>query len=207
MASGDLFKLNLQYEVDKTICIMSLCYKQSTSAADTHPTVDLAVAWEALMRPLIQAAVTTDFQFSGLFVYGMHPTNILPAFYKFDEGVTTGTHLGQTIPANVSLVLKLRTLSPSGRHNGRIYLSGMPEDVFNGNDLDATYQSTYIDPILAGLTTDVGGAINNYQLCVAERFSAGVPVVPPIGNRVTAASVSLRVSGLRRRTAKARYFE
>jgi len=109
-------------------------------------------------------------------VHAADPNLVNPRTELYDGD--TGTKSEESLPTNIAVVFKLAQIVESGRHNGRIFLPGVPE-VWTNNGVVS-------DPVLGtplqDLATAMGGSISHsgktFVPCVVVRKVGGIAVVP-----------------------------
>ena len=230
MAVGEVYNLQLQYLVDARKCTFDLYYKQINSGAEAQITADLNLAFFTDVFPTIPLALSSQVEFQCL--YSRHVTagelprpafrgEYFPAWspsipdeFQFDP--LTGGSLGiDALPANSCAVAKLIQNSVTSKHNGRVYIAGIPEEEVQNGQLNTSYFNgawkAMIDKFaLQILTPPLGTVFDPVVLQASERILNPSPppefislvVNPPNVHEVTEIRSNRRILTQRRRTTR-----
>lgn len=117
----------------------------------------------------------------------------LQATYAPGGGMTG--QLGVGLPGSVAGVVSLATAYRGRSFRGRIYLSGIPESLVAGNELDTAWHSAAASFVDGLLTMN----LSNVQLAVCSRVHNGVKRQAGIVNVVTDYFINREVDSQRRR--------
>jgi len=205
MAVGDVYILAFNYEVDKVPCSLVLHYKETVACTSPHPANVFVVAWDATCRAVISAAQSNKVIYGSASAYRVWPTSSLPGLLTYPEGTADGDLAEEVLPANVSALFNIQTNAPSGRNNGKCYLSGATEPSLVGNDWSLGANFAALQAVGTALMTLVIDADGTWQLVVRNTSVLGVPQAPPTYSTAIGISLRLSPSGQRKRTAREQY--
>lgn len=206
MAVGNVYNVQLQLLIDNRKCTIAVDYRQATGPNDPRVPETLANEFNITVVPDIVAALGNDVAFQCIYVRNQKSFGgVDPPFELALSGVVGG-QATRSINSNSAAVLRQLTNAADQRHNGRIFLPGIPlgqvtDSVINDAFVTGTLQGA-IDAMSITLTSAIPIAVD-WEPVVIQRFAGGVPTVPPITHDVTEAlALGVIYSQKRRRTKR-----
>lgn len=198
-----ILHLQVSQDLDGNRLTNGFYYAASAGITDSDAEA-LVDSFEALVLPSWQGAVSTDLRFDMEYCYCVEPNLVRP--WMNGLTATNGTFAAVSNPSNVGAVLQFRQHEISGRSNGRVFIPGIPISVVVDGLLTGAYVSTELDAFTTALMAPLNnGAGTTFNLCVLNRMSGGVAVVPQ-GYLVSEVIASLSPGTQRRRTTELRGF-
>lgn len=185
---GNRLSTKMSYGVDRALI-----------ANDPQTLLD---AWVAAVFPAWQAAVSTEVSFQMCYAYADAPGTCIPNQQPFVS--EAGSVVGNSLPGNIPVVVQIRQTEVPGRHNGRMFVSGISEaDVTDSLITTAVLGTHWVDLTAALLTPLAMGGGGNAYLGVVVRTLSGSPVTPSlmVANQVY---VTRALASLRKRTTEER---
>jgi hypothetical protein len=200
MAINDLFILKINYQCVDAKCVCACAWRHATGPSLPDQAEDILTTFETAAKTKFLACLTSDVRLDNFTCYRVSPLPDLPGFIFYDH-TTVGARSGNSIPANTPMNFFLRTDAANYKHNGHIFISGIPITAVEENRLTGTFISTYANPLAAVLGNDLvntGGG--HYAPVTLKRVVGGVKLVPPGYSSVTSCRVRDYLSRRRTRT-------
>jgi len=202
MAIGDLYKMQISYNLPDSEVSIGLGYRQNagTNGINTlQSAVDFFVANRLvdLNNVIGNDCFTDQVRMDQVSVGDEQPG------LSNSVGVV-GNRPNKSLPAGMAAVITWITDAPNSKHNGRIYIAGITEgDIENAGLIAA------IKTLLATLATnwrvDLPTSLPEtavFELVAISRVEDGVPRVPPIGFKVVSSLTRNAPYSQRRRITK-----
>lgn len=199
MAINDLYQVTAFINVDGTECQMTMGYEQFLGSNDADTLEATAQAWLDLCLVAFRAMTSDGCEINRVQVDPVTATDEVPGF--IDTTSVSGDLLGESMPSNMAVVIHLPTIAPDAKHNGRVYVPGIPEDGQAEGTLEPA-QIILCDTFAATLAIDLQPSVPQdaeFRPVVISRVVDGVPRVPPVGFLVGVPVLRTSVRQQRRR--------
>lgn len=135
MSQNDIYRVTMVQSVNNSRVANVMYYKQDSVSGSNDPKFDLATGLEATLNPLMVTNLSAGWK---TLCYEVAQVD-LPgqAFFKLDSAGTVGAVLVSAF--NAATVVTIATFTATGSHDGtgRFFLSGIPVDYENRNNLTA----------------------------------------------------------------------
>lgn len=196
-------RLTLQY-CSSGNRLSSVMHYYASSAIVGQEIDDFLDAWLTAVQSLWLDVWSHEIVLQAVLGHCVAPETALPGVQYINGPL--GNIVEESLPANTAAVLQLRQTEISGRHNGRIFISGLPETATADGLITTAFATTELAALAAGLDTPIVVAGQTWKLCVLQRYDAGAPVSPPVGWDVSLVRVTRNLATQRRRTTELREF-
>lgn len=155
MAVDDVYSCKIIGEGREGEWTMNLHYREITPPSESYPTEALATSLTLLFTPVIRAALSASHQVSRFEVHKV--SGVKQVASKFSLSITNrvGMRGASAVPANSPVILNLVQEKFPSKHNGVVWMSGVPVDGVLGSNLTALYADTEIKAITDLLVLDV----------------------------------------------------
>lgn len=188
--SGDRFSSVLHYWTSTAISNMELD--------------DFIQAWVTANLSVWNDCLSDEISFQGATCTCVEPSHAIPG-HEYGNG-TPGNIAQPSLPTNLACVFQIRQTEISGRHNGRIFVVGLPETATADGVIDATFHATELQALATALITPVVASPHTWRLCVLQRFENNVKLAPPVGWDAASCQAVRNMGTQRRRTTELRQF-
>ncbi len=154
MPADDIYSVVTQYELPSGHASFKVYLEQNVD----HTQVDnsnmiLADAWDTHFGTTLLDLLADDCWLVGTTVT-QHTGNPVATF-KFDNSVQVGTRPGPSLPNNNALQVSIKQSTLGRKHDGRIYIPGVPEPDSNVGVLKVTYAATQLAAFVTKLSTQI----------------------------------------------------
>jgi hypothetical protein len=198
-----LLAVVLSQMIKGTRCQTVMHYGASAALVDGDAEA-LVNAWETGVLPVWQLAVSDEVDFEQIYCYCLDFDTIRTGIDQLNA--IAGLIAGEALPNNTPALIQLRQTEVSGRHNGRLYISGVPESAADASLLSVAYQTGVLKDLADELLVTLNnGSGTNFNLVNVVRQVAGAPVTPS-GYLVSASQAVRNLATQRRRTTKMQSF-
>lgn len=181
MAKDDLYLLKVIYNSHDAQCQFGIGYRMGDGTYGVDTAFAVIEKFKASFLPSLQQALSDDVQFQQI---DFGPIGISTELGSFGNMVTVdGQIANPSLPANMAAVIHFGTVAPNSKHNGRIYISGVPEtNQFEGTMTagQVTLLQDFADLLFGSLVPD-SPEDSDFSPVVISRFVDGVKRVPPVG--------------------------
>lgn len=204
MATGDLYRLafNINCDGEETTCVLG--YLQTAGANDAN-TLELTCQdfiddkVPLLLDWLSSSATVTRVKMDTVTDHQEVPGLI-------DMNGFVGDVVVLPLPAQMSCLIHFLSTAPNAKHNGRIYIAGLPFDDQNKGEISVAPLAViqlFADELLVNLVPG-GGQTAIFTPVVISRFEDGIKRVPPLG--FTLLSVTAKKDMRQQRRRKTPHF-
>lgn len=187
MAVGDLYEVTFQYAISSREFNCVFGYEMTAGTPHDEVCQHLAETYLASLTGVWLPVLATDVSLECVVARAITKDQAIPGLSNFTEGVV-GTGSGVAIPAVSAWVAKFITDNPLPIHNGRKFISGVPESFMLSGQISAAALGGPLTAWAAGhagaLTTLFGGD-EDFDPVVINRRALGLPIIPPTGSIVT----------------------
>jgi len=154
MALSDVFSVQQLYESPSGAASLKMYYGETTAhdGAD-HGTQILAEAFDVHFGSAFLDLLSDDWWLAGL-ICRKHAVLPQPQ-HRLDNTLQVGNRVGPSLPANNCIQIRIRQQVASGKHDGRIYVPGIPE----GQTTIGTLNAGFVTIELAALVQKMGNTI------------------------------------------------
>lgn len=204
MADGDLYSLTVHLLNEDQPVSFSMGYEQDGGTYGIETGLAVCVKFTADYLPKLLLCLTDDVTVDQLFFNPIGISTELAGFANLSGAV--GGILGEPLPSNMAALVHLPTVAPNSKHNGRIYLPGIPEASIVGGVISVA-QLALIQTWATQMFVDIVPAAPEdatFKPIVISRFVGGVKRVPPIGFDILEPVAKNEVRQQRRRTTRRR---
>lgn len=185
--AGDMYHIGFNYGAD---AVIGVGHCEALNAQ-----------WGMVVAPLLLDCLSLEMRLQYSYCFALDPGTQNTDLLLY-EGLP-GTINDEALPTNVAAVVRLRQSEVPGRHNGKIYIPGLPEAASVDSVVDNTWYGANMVPFILQLKEAlVAGGVNNVPVCVGRVFD-GVPDVPR-GFTILDAEISRSFATIRRRTTELR---
>jgi len=195
MAQDDIYQVSAHFENPSGASSFRVYYQEDAvrSGIGTDTQI-VAQAFDDKITPSLRGIMATDFDFVSIVCHKVSGAS--EAKFRTDVTTSAGLRPGPSLPANNAFLIGLAQGLFTARHNGRIFIPGVPEaDTFTGN-LDPAFQSAqlqaFVDAIAAVLAEESGGT-GRWRIGVINGLILNAS--PPIKDWQSAFSAVVTVSG------------
>jgi len=181
VADLDLYELTIYYSVEQTECQMSIGYRQDGGSFGVDTATAVCVEFVASFIPTLLATLSSAVQVDE--VKFVPITNLTELAGAAAIVAAPGTLGANPLPANMCGIISIKTNAPNSKHNGRMFVSGLPED--------GQFEGQLTGPQLTALQDWATIIFNDIQPSAPEdaefnpvvisRIEDGVKRVPPVG--------------------------
>lgn len=179
MALNDVFSIQQLYESPSGNASLKLYYGETTAhdGADHGPQI-LAEAFDTHMGSAFLDLLSNDWWLAGL-ICRKHAVLPQPQ-HRLDNVLQVGNRVGPSLPANNCIQVRIRQQALDGRHDGRIYIPGIPEGQTTIGTLDGgfvTIELTALVQKLGNQILELSGGTGIWKLGVINQtiLNAGGP--------------------------------
>lgn len=182
MAINDLYTAQWQFEGAGSGFTVTLAYEQTGGTNDQDTLSALAVALATLMEQEFKDVMGVNVDTTGILTYQATGTNETPGRTRFEQP-NAGSIASDVLPMGGAAVLSFHTVAPNAKHNGRIYISAIPESFSDNGEINATGKAAYEALAVAILATipPVGTGSAIFRAVVISRIEDGEVRVPAVG--------------------------
>jgi len=198
-----VYQTSIQYAISGNRLSCNLYHYQNT-VVSAAPSQALCTAVVTTLIPQFKACTSQDVHFQQVYTRAIIKETSNPYSQPLTD--QSGTLQYDSIPSNIPAVIRLYQLETGGRHNGRIFLSGVSEnDVTDSYITDAAYTGHW-STLLANLgATLTNGAGDVWWPCVLEKVRNGLPITP-VAYAVQEVILNRALASMRRRTTELREY-
>jgi len=138
MATGDLYRVNVNIAVRNTQTSFGLYYEEITPDPSYEEDADnIAKAWWETLGGGLKAIIAADSYVSNIYARRVRGNVCNPGYYYVDDGV--GLVAGESLTASNGMRIRLLQDDRPGRFNGAINVPGVPLISIDGNNLTADF--------------------------------------------------------------------
>lgn len=136
MAIGSIYRVSVIQSSNGQRLVNVWHYKQTAGTGSTDPKLELATAIEAVINPVMVAALSIEWK---TLCYEVAELD-LPGqpFFKHDSAGTVGAIAGEAFNTAVAATVALFTATGSHDGTGRSFIGGIPITYENRNNLNTT---------------------------------------------------------------------
>lgn len=203
MAINDLYTAQFRFEGAGSGWTSSMAYRQTDGGNDEDTLTDLAVKIAIFTEDSFKATQVVNVDMTSILVYQVTGANETPGRTRFQQP-NPGDLASNALPMGMASVISWLTDAPNAKHNGRMFIGGVPEGGSDDGQLTAA-QITLLDTLITDLLTPMGpiGSVSaQYEPVTISRVLDGAPRVPPIGFTIEAGSVETFIKNQRRRNTR-----
>lgn len=192
---SELLRVTVQYTIAGNRLSCGLVYGCGTplGAGSGH---DLADGFHDNVMAAWFDVCATDCQFEQIYCSGVAPAVTNPGDHIYDGDA--GTVAGESLPSNLPMIFQLRQHEEVSNHNGRIFISGIPEASVQAGLIDGGLMTTTMAALATALQTPIVAGGATYTLCVLQSFEDGSPITKR-GNSVSQVVPTRAIRNQRRR--------
>ncbi len=181
MAQNDLYLLTIHYSVEQTEVGMSIGYRMDGGSYGVETGTAAASEFVVTKIPVLQAVLSSACQIDQVdFEPVTNPTELGGSAAIVDAPGLLGPN---PLPGNMCGIVTIKTNAPNSKHNGRQFVSGMPEDGQNGGTLTGLQQGLlqdWADAIFVDIQPSAPEDAD-FAPVVISRFVNGVKRPTPVG--------------------------
>ncbi len=180
MAVGDFYLLTVHMKVNDSINQFGLAYEMTDGTYGTETGGKVAALFVADALPLLVLTLSEDCSVDQISFRPLGPSIELAGEANLNGA--DGLILGQALPANLAAIIHLPTEAPNSKHNGRIFVSGLPEAQINVGKFSAaqlTLLQTFATELLEVLKPTAPEDAE-FTPVVISRFENKIKRVPPV---------------------------
>jgi hypothetical protein len=212
MTTDDILSCDFHLEGPSSAASFKLYFQQTVDQLTGSAPFRLADAAVDKMNVPLRDILSDEWFFSGVTVR-KHAVGVEPAFSGTASIVnndTQGQLVGTALPANNAIVIAISQGAHSAKHDGRIFVPGIPEVVTSGGTLDPAFSSgvlqTFVDAIGSSWISSPDGATFEVGVINRSILDAAPPAKDWEGAFSFATFITARqIVGIqRRRTTKVR---
>ncbi len=203
MSVGNLYVAHFRFEGAGAHFTTQMCYKQSSGTNDENTLTSLATALAVILEADFKAAMSNQVHMTGITCFQVTGADETPGRTVFEQP-NPGSIASQALPMGGPAVISLTTDAPNAKHNGRVYISGIPESGEVNGALTAG-QITLINNLAVSLNVTpppVGPGLAVFIPQVISKILDGVKRVPPVGFTIISSAVRGFIKNQRRRNTK-----
>lgn len=203
MAINDLYTAQFRFEGAGSGWTSSMAYRQTDGGNDENTLTDLAVKIALFVEDSFKATQTGLVDMTSVLVYQVTGTNETPGRTRFQQPNAGGV-AGNALPMGMTSVISWLTDAPNAKHNGRMFIGGVPEDGSDDGQLTVA-QLALMDTLIADLLSAMGpiGALSaQFEAVTISRVIDGIPRVPPVGFKIVSGAAETFVKNQRRRNTR-----
>jgi len=200
VAENDLYQLKVHYQVADAFCQFTMGYRMGDGTYTVDTPFAVIEKYVASYLPSLLQAISTQCEVDHITFGPIGISTELAAFGNMDNA--DGVLVGDALPANMCAIIHLGTVAPNSKHNGRIFISGVPEDVqFEGIMTAPQLQRVqdFADLLFNPLVPD-SPEDTDFAPVVISRFVDGVKRVPPVAFDILAPLAKGELRQQQRRT-------
>lgn len=176
----------------------------SVSGVTTGNEADIFISdWLTANETAFLGVFASEVKFDMLSYSPIKPANFR-SYTQYMSGLA-GAISDEALPTNVGVVMQLRQLEVSGKHNGRFILPGVPETKTLDGLVTTGFVSTELAALVSALMTPVTSSGDTYTLSVVQRYESGIPI-EPVGFHVSSIIPQRNLGTQRRRTTELREY-
>jgi hypothetical protein len=180
-----------------------MAYRQLSGTNDENTMTDLATALAVILQAPFLAIMSNQISMTGITCFQVTGANETPGRTVFEQP-NPGIQAAQALPGGAAGVLSITTDAPNSKFNGRMFVSGGPEDGQVEGDWTVGHMIglNALGTALQVVPPAIGPGLAVFQPSVISRFLNGVPRVPPVGFDVISIAADDFVKNQRRRNTK-----
>jgi len=179
MAADDIYTVVAQYELPSGYASWKLTYEQNINATATdNSNVVFADAFFTHFGTSIIDLLADDCSQPGFTVRKM--TGDPEGAFRHDNVTQVGQRTGPSLPNNNCIQVSIQQSRAGRKHNGRIYVPGIPEPDSNVGVLKVAYAAAQMAAFVTLLSTQIvepSAGAGRWSLGVIDQFILNVP--PP----------------------------
>jgi len=203
MAVSDIYKLRVTSKNENSVFENILHFVQTEGSSESLFPQDICAAFEQLTIPAWLNCLSADANMLQLDCWAI--TGQPQALGSILYGNSPGTVTGEPSQANNAVCVTQYTDAPNGKHNGRIYFAGWPEQWAPWGTLDATGKAAF-DLLMVELMKPLvvsGARTGTFQPCIASHYVDGVRRDDPVSYQVVSYVIRDEIKTQSRRTTDA----
>lgn len=181
MAINDLYTIHFRFEGAGAGFTTKMDYQQTGGTNDQNTLTDLCTNVSVLVEDAFKDCLSNQISFNAMEAFQVVGANETPGLLRF-ETPNSGTVVSESLPMGGAAVLSILTDAPNSKHNGRMFVGGIPESFEANGALTAPAIALY-QTLADGLSASpapVGPGLALFTPGVISRIVDGVPRVPPI---------------------------
>lgn len=192
----------MQYTISGNRLSSGLYYSNVSAINNDSPT-DLGAIFESTILPLILDCQSLEVVYECLYVTGVQADFVNPYVHYLSSVV--GAVAQESVPSNIAAVIQLRQGDASSRHNGRIFVSGIPETEIESSMIRGSFMTGALAALATALETPLVGSLGTYTLVTKYLDAVGPPKVWK-GYTIDQVNPTRAMGTQRRRTTELRQF-
>lgn len=199
---NQLLKVQLSYTISGNRLSCNWHYGKNGSLNIADPSI-LGAEIETTILPIFKTIQSQEVVYESIYVTAVQ-ANLSNPFVKYISG-EVGDITEEGIPSNLAAVVQLRQNDKIAKHNGRIFVSGIPETEIE----NSLIRGSFISGALAAFALDLKQVLTsggtNYTPCVVN-MTGTLPSTDPEGYEVIQVNPTRALGTQRRRTTELRQF-
>ncbi len=202
MAIGNLYELTFYIDVNGNATQNKMGYVQTAGSNDSDTLEALAAAWYLNNIVDLLAILSSSAELTRVRADQVTGVDEIPGFV--DKRANIGLYASDALPANMCGLFHFDTNAPNAKHNGRLFISGMPEGGQAEGIWDASFLVTmqaFADELEDDLVT-LAPQDAEFSPVVISRFLDGIKRVPPLGFLVGEVTPEANIRQQRNRKTK-----
>lgn len=180
MPADDIYSVVSQYELPSGVGSLKLYFEQVVNTTQVDNSNQLfAEAYDAHFGTAWRDLLSNDCWSTGTQVTKL--TGNPEASYRFDNDPQVGLRTGPSLPNNNCIQVSIKQSRAGRKHDGRIYIPGIPEPDSNVGVLKVAYSDSFLGPFVTLLSTQIietSGGAGRWNLGVIDQFILNIPVPP-----------------------------
>lgn len=180
MAVGDFYLLTTHVRTAEGEMQFSFAYRQSTGTIGNNTLENVASFYRTNRLDKYILAVSEDIEVDKVVCRQVTSFTNPPGFVNLNN--VEGTLIGEALPNNSAAVLKILTVAPNAKHNGRLFIPGIRELDHTSGVLAAGEITLLNDfgTILLAKLQSIPAETAEFIPIVISRFLDGVKRTPPV---------------------------
>lgn len=199
-AASDILTVQLQYTISGNRLSSTFHFACASSVQSTDP-ANLGSGFAGTRVPQVAAVVSSEVKFEAVYVTALLQ-NVANPYTQYLQAVV-GLQVGESIPSNLAAVFQLRQLETASKHNGRIYVSGIPEDKVESSLITQAFLTGAMQTLSGQLAAAIVAGGQTYTPVVVQRVEAGIQIAP-LGYDIAQVVPTRSLGSQRRRTTELR---
>lgn len=203
MAINNLYTAQYRFEGAGSGFTCTTAYEQIAGTNDFNTLTQLAVALAVLLETPFKNALPSNIDMTSILTFQVTGANETPGRTVFQQP-NGGALASNALPMGAAAVISFKTVAPSSKFNGRIFIGGVAEANSNFGAITAAGIVLY-QAIITALLEEIpliGDGEAEFRLVTISRFEDGEERPIPIGFEVIQGSVNPFVKQQRRRNTK-----
>ena len=200
---GDVFEMFVQLSGQNRQMRVGFAYKQVGGPDNNTLASDCNDAWLTDVLPTFADLLSTEITLQCLYCRRVAPAPGVPDTLNFIS--EAGTRAGDPIPNDSPYVIRQITDALSSKANGRQFISGVSQTDTLAGVLTAAYIAGPLAAYLTQALLDISPPSDltiDFQPSVICRIVDGLPLDPPVANRIIAVSNDTFIKSQRRRRTR-----